>query len=57
LSWNWKMPPWLESGYLAQQQSMATAPRPGPVEAGPLLAVVDSKARVRQWEILREVGY
>jgi 2,5-diamino-6-(ribosylamino)-4(3H)-pyrimidinone 5'-phosphate reductase len=42
---------------LAQERALATAPRPGPAPDGPLLAVVDSKGRVRQWEALREVGH
>ena len=42
---------------LAQEQALATAPRPGPAEHGPLLAVVDGRGRVRQWEALREVGH
>jgi 2,5-diamino-6-(ribosylamino)-4(3H)-pyrimidinone 5'-phosphate reductase len=42
---------------LAQEAVLATAPRPGPAEGGPLLAVVDGRGRVRQWEALREVGH
>lgn len=42
---------------LAQEQALASAPRPGPAEGGPLLAVVDGRGRVRQWEALREVGH
>lgn len=41
---------------LAQEQVLAGAPRPGPARDGPLLAVVDGRARVRQWRALREVG-
>jgi 2,5-diamino-6-(ribosylamino)-4(3H)-pyrimidinone 5'-phosphate reductase len=42
---------------LAQEQALATAPRPGPAASGPLLAVVDGQARVREWEALRDVGH
>ncbi|MER7175458.1 RibD family protein [Streptomyces mesophilus] len=42
---------------LAQEQALATAPRPGPAAHGPLLAVVDGKGRIRQWEALRDVGH
>jgi 2,5-diamino-6-(ribosylamino)-4(3H)-pyrimidinone 5'-phosphate reductase len=42
---------------LAQEQALASAPRPGPAEGGPLLAVVDGRGRVRQWDALREVGH
>ncbi|MDG4863199.1 dihydrofolate reductase family protein [Streptomyces sp. T-3] len=42
---------------LAQERSLAAAPRPGPAAHGPLLAVVDGRGRVRQWEALREVGH
>lgn len=42
---------------LAQEQALAAAPRPGPAAHGPLLAVVDGKGRIRQWEALREVGH
>jgi 2,5-diamino-6-(ribosylamino)-4(3H)-pyrimidinone 5'-phosphate reductase len=42
---------------LAQETSLATAPRPGPAVAGPLLAVVDGRGRVREWVALREVGH
>jgi 2,5-diamino-6-(ribosylamino)-4(3H)-pyrimidinone 5'-phosphate reductase len=42
---------------LAQEAALATAPRPGPAETGPLLVVVDSRARVTEWTALREVGY
>jgi 2,5-diamino-6-(ribosylamino)-4(3H)-pyrimidinone 5'-phosphate reductase len=41
---------------LAQEQALAAAPRPGPVRDAPLLAVVDGRARVRQWAALRECG-
>ena len=42
---------------LAQEQALAAAPRPGPAESGPLLAVVDGRGRVQEWEALREVGH
>jgi 2,5-diamino-6-(ribosylamino)-4(3H)-pyrimidinone 5'-phosphate reductase len=42
---------------LAQAAVLADAPRPGPAADGPLLAVVDSRRRVRQWEALRTVGH
>jgi 2,5-diamino-6-(ribosylamino)-4(3H)-pyrimidinone 5'-phosphate reductase len=42
---------------LAQEATLASAPRPGPAADGPLLAVVDSRARVTAWSALREVGY
>ncbi|SMD18255.1 2,5-diamino-6-(ribosylamino)-4(3H)-pyrimidinone 5'-phosphate reductase [Lentzea albidocapillata] len=42
---------------LAQEEVLAAAARPGPAEDGPLLAVVDGRGRVRQWEVLREVGH
>ena len=44
---------------LAQEQALASAPRPGPLEGGPLLAVVDSRGRVDDWvwEALRDVGH
>lgn len=42
---------------LAQEQVLATAPRPGPAKNGPLLAVVDSRGRVSAWEALRTAGY
>jgi 2,5-diamino-6-(ribosylamino)-4(3H)-pyrimidinone 5'-phosphate reductase len=42
---------------LAQEQALAAAPRPGPAEDGPLLAVVDGRGRVRAWEALRDVGH
>jgi 2,5-diamino-6-(ribosylamino)-4(3H)-pyrimidinone 5'-phosphate reductase len=41
---------------LAREQVLVGAPRPGPARDGPLLAVVDGRARVREWEALREVG-
>jgi 2,5-diamino-6-(ribosylamino)-4(3H)-pyrimidinone 5'-phosphate reductase len=42
---------------LAQEQALATAPRPGPAADGPLLAVVDSRRRVRAWDALRACGH
>ncbi|WP_046470086.1 dihydrofolate reductase family protein [Allosalinactinospora lopnorensis] len=42
---------------LAQERALAAAPRPGPARSGPLLAVVDGRGRVRQWEALRDVGH
>jgi 2,5-diamino-6-(ribosylamino)-4(3H)-pyrimidinone 5'-phosphate reductase len=42
---------------LAQQDALAVAPRPGPAADGPLLAVVDGRRRVQQWEALRDCGH
>ena len=42
---------------LAQEKVLADAPRPGPVADAPLLAVVDGRGRVRQWEALRDCGH
>ena len=42
---------------VAQEIAVRAAPRPGPRADGPLLAVVDSRARVREWEALRQLGY
>lgn len=42
---------------LAQEETLAAAARPGPAADGPLLAVVDGKGRIRQWEALRDVGH
>jgi 2,5-diamino-6-(ribosylamino)-4(3H)-pyrimidinone 5'-phosphate reductase len=42
---------------LAQEPVLRSAPRPGPAAAGPLLAVVDGRGRVREWEALRQLGY
>ncbi len=42
---------------LAQEDALAAAPRPGCAPHGPLLAVVDSRARVRAWEALRVCGH
>jgi 2,5-diamino-6-(ribosylamino)-4(3H)-pyrimidinone 5'-phosphate reductase len=42
---------------LAQQEQLALAPKPGPATQGPLLAVVDSRSRVRSWAALRDCGF
>jgi len=42
---------------LAQEAAVQAAPQPGPREVGPLLAVVDSRARVREWDRLRRSGH
>lgn len=42
---------------LAQEQALAASPSPGPAANGPLLAVVDGKGRVREWEALRNAGH
>ncbi|MDP4508200.1 dihydrofolate reductase family protein [Nonomuraea turcica] len=42
---------------LAQEEALAQGERPGPAEGGPLLAVVDGRGRVSQWEALREAGH
>jgi 2,5-diamino-6-(ribosylamino)-4(3H)-pyrimidinone 5'-phosphate reductase len=42
---------------LAQEPALAAAPRPGPAAGSPLLAVVDSRGRVREWAALRDVGH
>ncbi|GAA3382618.1 dihydrofolate reductase family protein [Cryptosporangium minutisporangium] len=42
---------------LAQEAALATVPKPGPAENGPLLAVVDSCARVHSWRALRDAGH
>lgn len=42
---------------LAQEHALLAAPRRGPRAEGPLLAVVDERARIRSWELLRELGY
>ncbi|HET6743099.1 MAG TPA: dihydrofolate reductase family protein [Kribbella sp.] len=42
---------------VAQENEVRAAPRRGPRSEGPLLAVVDDRARVRAWESLRELGY
>ncbi len=42
---------------LAQGPALAGAPRPGPAAEGPLLAVVDARRRVSEWEALRECGH
>jgi 2,5-diamino-6-(ribosylamino)-4(3H)-pyrimidinone 5'-phosphate reductase len=42
---------------LAQEEALRTAPRPGPSAHGPLLAVVDGRRRVSEWEALRDCGH
>jgi len=42
---------------LAQEEALARAPRPGPTDGAPLLAVVDSRGRVSAWEALRDCGH
>jgi 2,5-diamino-6-(ribosylamino)-4(3H)-pyrimidinone 5'-phosphate reductase len=42
---------------LAQERELAAAPRPGAAERAPLLVVVDSRRRVREWDALRDCGY
>ncbi|HEX6580917.1 MAG TPA: dihydrofolate reductase family protein [Actinomycetota bacterium] len=42
---------------LVQESELAKAPRPGPALDAPILAVVDSRGRVREWEALRDCGY
>jgi 2,5-diamino-6-(ribosylamino)-4(3H)-pyrimidinone 5'-phosphate reductase len=43
---------------LAQEDALASAPAgPGPNPAGPLLAVVDSRSRVREWTALSDAGH
>jgi 2,5-diamino-6-(ribosylamino)-4(3H)-pyrimidinone 5'-phosphate reductase len=42
---------------LGQEAALVDAPQPGPAKDGPLLAVVDGRGRVRQWEALRDVGH
>lgn len=42
---------------LAQEAALRDGDHPGPARDGPLLAVVDSRARVREWEALRTAGY
>jgi 2,5-diamino-6-(ribosylamino)-4(3H)-pyrimidinone 5'-phosphate reductase len=42
---------------LAQEKALAGEPRPGPAADGPLLAVVDGRGRVRQWDALRDCGH
>ncbi|TDU87400.1 2,5-diamino-6-(ribosylamino)-4(3H)-pyrimidinone 5'-phosphate reductase [Kribbella voronezhensis] len=42
---------------LAQEQALRSTERRAVRAAGPVLAVVDSRARVREWESLRELGY
>jgi 2,5-diamino-6-(ribosylamino)-4(3H)-pyrimidinone 5'-phosphate reductase len=42
---------------LAQEEQLALVPKPGPASQGPLLAVVDSRSRVRSWAALRDCGF
>jgi 2,5-diamino-6-(ribosylamino)-4(3H)-pyrimidinone 5'-phosphate reductase len=42
---------------LAQEEALRDAPRPGPAGNGPLLAVVDSRGRVSEWDALRDCGH
>ena len=42
---------------LAQEEALRSAPRPGPNADGPLLAVVDGRHRVSEWDALRECGH
>jgi 2,5-diamino-6-(ribosylamino)-4(3H)-pyrimidinone 5'-phosphate reductase len=42
---------------LAQEHALADAPRPGPTPGAPLLAVVDGRRRVSQWDALRDCGH
>ncbi|MGW3347573.1 RibD family protein [Nonomuraea rubra] len=42
---------------LAQEQALAGAELPGPAPDGPLLAVVDGRGRVSQWQALRAAGH
>jgi 2,5-diamino-6-(ribosylamino)-4(3H)-pyrimidinone 5'-phosphate reductase len=42
---------------LAQEEALQGSAGPGPTPGAPLLAVVDGRARVRQWAALREAGH
>ncbi|MFF0270441.1 dihydrofolate reductase family protein [Kribbella sp. NPDC004536] len=42
---------------VAQENEVRAAPRRGTRTDGPLLAVVDDRARVHTWDALRELGY
>jgi 2,5-diamino-6-(ribosylamino)-4(3H)-pyrimidinone 5'-phosphate reductase len=42
---------------LAQSRALALGPSPGPRADGPLLAVVDGRRRVHQWQALRDCGH
>jgi 2,5-diamino-6-(ribosylamino)-4(3H)-pyrimidinone 5'-phosphate reductase len=42
---------------LAQEAVLADVPRPGPTEGAPVLAVVDGRRRVREWDALRDCGH
>jgi 2,5-diamino-6-(ribosylamino)-4(3H)-pyrimidinone 5'-phosphate reductase len=42
---------------LVQEPALEAQPGPGPADGGPLLAVVDSRRRVRAWDALRDAGH
>jgi 2,5-diamino-6-(ribosylamino)-4(3H)-pyrimidinone 5'-phosphate reductase len=42
---------------LAQEPALAAASGPGPARDGPVLAVVDGRARVTAWAALRDAGH
>lgn len=42
---------------LAQEAALRAGPRPGPAPDAAVLAVVDGRARVSEWQALREAGY
>jgi 2,5-diamino-6-(ribosylamino)-4(3H)-pyrimidinone 5'-phosphate reductase len=42
---------------LVQEPALEAQPGPGPADGGPLLAVVDSRRRVRAWQALRDAGH
>lgn len=42
---------------LAQEGALDEAPMPGPKKGAPLLAVVDSRRRVKSWDKLKGCGY
>ena len=42
---------------LAQEETLTSAPGPGPSPDGPLLVVVDGRGRVTAWDALRETGH
>jgi 2,5-diamino-6-(ribosylamino)-4(3H)-pyrimidinone 5'-phosphate reductase len=42
---------------LAQEDALREGDQPGPARDGPLLVVVDSRARVSEWDGLRRAGY
>jgi 2,5-diamino-6-(ribosylamino)-4(3H)-pyrimidinone 5'-phosphate reductase len=41
----------------AQEPALTNAAQPGPSPSGPLLVVVDSRARVSRWRELRDAGH